>query len=164
MHSTRLLSLAGVVVGIVGLALTSLDTEGEGLLAGIHAQNPDAPGGIPTIWGGLDLWAQWLVVILMIVLVILALRPPLRAKLDWMSALVTTVIGVGLLIYAIVKFVDAGDKADKLAALFGQLAAAGMPGVEAFGVGRGVGFVVLFVGTALVIFGGAMGLVGSSDE
>ena len=163
MHSTRLLSLAGVVVGIVGLALTSLDTEGEGLLAGIHAQNPDAPGGIPTIWGGLDLWAQWLVVILMIVLVVLALRPPLRAKLDRMSALVTAVIGVGLLIYAIVKFVDAGDKADQLAALFGQLAAGGAIS-EAYGVGRGVGFVVLFVGTALVIFGGAMGLVGSSDE
>jgi hypothetical protein len=163
MHSTRLLSLAGVVVGIVGLALTSLDSEGEGLLAGIHAQNPDAPGGIPTIWGGLDLWAQWLVVILMIVLVVLALRPPLRAKFDRMSAAITTVIGVGLLIYAVVKFVDAGDKADKLAALFGQLAAGGaIP--EAYAVGRGVGFVVLFVGCALVIFGGAMGLVGSDNE
>jgi len=47
--------------------------------------------------------------------------------------------------------------------LFGQLAGAGaIP--EAYAVGRGVGFVVLFVGTALVIFGGAMGLVGTSKE
>ena len=77
--------------------------------------------------------------------------------------MIVTAIGVALLAYAVVKFVDAGDKAENLAAAFGQAAGAGaIP--EAFSVSRGVGFLVLIVGTVLVTFAGAMGFVGTNDE
>jgi hypothetical protein len=163
MHSTRLLSLVGVVIVTVSLFLIALATDGESYLAGLHDANPDVPGGIPTLWGGLDVWEQVLAVVLLVAAVVLALLPPIRAKLNRMSALLTALIGLALLVSAIVKFVDAGDKADELAGVFGQLNAAGaIP--EAFSVGRGVGFVVLFVGCVLVIFGGAMGIIGTSEE
>jgi hypothetical protein len=67
-----------------------------------------------------------------------------------------------LLVYAIVKFMDAGDKADRLAGAFGQANEAGLL-PAAFEVSRGLGFVVLVVGTVLVIAAGAMSFVGRSE-
>jgi len=163
MHSSRLLSLVGVIVMTVSLFLISLATDGESYLAGLHDANPDIPGGIPTLWGGLDVWEQVLAVVLLVAAVVLALLPPIRAKFNRMSAVLTALIGLALLASSVVKFLDAGDKADELAGVFGQLNAAGaVP--EAFAVGRGVGFVVLFVGCVLVIFGGSMGFVGIEEE
>jgi len=162
MHRNRLFVLAGVVIGVIGLFMKSLTTDGEELLPTLHQADAGFPDGIPTIWGGLDAWAQVVLVILIAVLLFLALRPVLSNGLDRMSSMITAVIGVALLAYALVKFIDAGDKASNLAGAFGQAAAGGaIP--AAFEVARGIGFLVLIVGTVLVIYGGAAGLIGSQE-
>ncbi len=163
MHTNRLLALAGVIIGVIGLFMTSLTTDGEALLPDLNAGNPAFPDGIPTIWGGLATWAQIVLVILIIVVVFLAVRPDLAKSFDRNSAMIVAVIGVALLGYAVVKFMDAGDKAETLAGAFG-LAAGGGAIPAAFEVSRGIGFVVLMVGTALVIFGGAMGFIGTDED
>lgn len=163
MHRNRLFVLAGVVIGVIGLFMKSLTTDGEEFLPALHQADPGFPDGIPTIWGGLDTWAQVVLVILIAVLLFLALRPVLSNGFDRMSSMIAAVIGVALLAYAIVKFLDAGDKATDLAGALGQAAAGGaIP--TAFEVGRGIGFVVLIVGTVLVIYGGAAGLVSGNQE
>ncbi len=163
MHRNRLIALAGVIIGIIGLFIKSLNTDGEELLPTLNAANPDFPDGIPTIWGGLDLWAQWALVILIIVVVVICLRPVISEGLDRNSSMIVAIIGIALLAYAVVKWMDAGDEADKLQAAFGQAAAAeAIP--AAFEVARSVGFLVLIIGTVLVTFAGAMGFMGSDDE
>ena len=160
-HFRRLIVLAGVVIGIIGLFMKSLVTDGESLLPNLP--HPDFPDGIPTIWGGLDTWAQIVLVILIIVLVFLSLRPVLSKAPGRMDSMIIAVIGVALLAYAIVKWVDAGDKADALAAGFAQAQAGGaIP--TAFDVARGIGFLVLIVGTVLVIAGGALGIAQNQEE
>ncbi|MCP4307143.1 MAG: hypothetical protein GY788_20190 [bacterium] len=72
-------------------------------------------------------------------------------------------IGVALLAYAVIKYLDAGDKADTLAGAFGQAAEGGLI-PAAFEVATGIGFFVLIVGTVLVTFGGAMGFMSDSSE
>lgn len=162
MHRNRLFVLAGVVIGIIGLFMKSLTTDGEELLPTLHQADAGFPDGIPTIWGGLDTWAQVVLVILIAVLLFLALRPVMANGFDRMSSMIVAVIGVALLAYAVVKFIDAGDKASDLAGAFGQAAAGGaIP--AAFEVARGIGFLVLIVGTVLVIYGGAAGLVGNQE-
>jgi hypothetical protein len=157
------MALAGVIIGIIGLFMKSLTSDGEELLPTLNAANPDFPDGIPTIWGGLDTWAQVVLVILIIVVVVICVRPDTAQALDRNSSMIVAVIGVALLAYAVVKFVDAGDKADNLAAAFGQAAEGGaIP--AAFEVSRGVGFFVLIIGTVLVTFAGAMGFMGDNDS
>lgn len=163
MHRNRLFALAGVIIGVIGLFMKSLTTDGEELLPALNQANPDFPDGIPTIWGGLDTWAQVVLVILIVVVVVISVRPDIAKGIDRTSSIVVTAIGVALLAYSVVKFLDAGDKADGLAAAFGQAFEGGaIP--AAFEVAQGVGFVVLIVGTILVTFGGAMGFVGDSNE
>lgn len=162
MHFRRLMALAGVVIGIIGLFMKSLITDGESLLPDLSAASPDFPNGIPTIWGGLDGWAQVVLVILIIVVVYLCVRPILSDPPGRTDSMIIAVIGVALLAYAVVKWVDAGDKADTLAAGFAQANAGGMI-PAAFDVTRGVGFFVLIVGTILVLAGGALGLTSRQD-
>ncbi len=163
MHRNRLIALAGVIIGIIGLFIKSLNTDGEELLPTLNAANPDFPDGVPTIWGGLDLWAQWVLVILIIVVLVICLRPVISQGLDRNSSMIVALIGVATLAYAIIKWMDAGDKADNLEAAFGQAAAGGaIP--AAFEVGRSVGFLVLIIGTVLITFAGAMGFMGTDDE
>jgi Ca2+/Na+ antiporter len=162
MHIGRILALVGVVLGIIGLFMKSLTTEAEELLPTLSQADQAFPDGIPTIWGGLETWAQVVAVIAIIVVVVLAVRPPTRQPEDRISSLATAVIGVGLLAYAIVKLLDASDKADTLEA---GLAAAAQAGAipTAFAVDVGIGFYVLILGTALVAIGGVLGLISSSS-
>ena len=147
MHTGRLFALTGVIIGIVGLFLKALSTDGE-------AYSPDP---IPTIWGGLDTWAQIVLVILMIAVVALAIYGARAAAMDRNSSMVTAVIGAALLVYAVIKMLDAGDEAENLQNGFAQAAAGGaIP--EAYTVGTGIGFLILIVGTVLVIAGGLSGL------
>ena len=163
MHLNRLMALAGVIIGVIGLFIKSLSTDGEELLPTLNAANPDFPDGVPTIWGGLDTWAQIVLVILIIVVVVIAVRPETARGLDRNSSMIVAGIGVALLAYAIVKWMDAGDKADNLQAAFAQAAEGGaIP--AAFEVSRTVGFLVLIVGTVLVLFAGAMGFMGDTEE
>ena len=129
----------------------------------LNGINPDFADGIPTIWGGLDTWAQVVLVILIIVVVAICVRPDIARGFDRNSAMIVAGIGVALLAYAIFKWMDAGDKADELVAGFAAMAEAGAP-VEAFDVTRGLGFLVLIIGTVLVTFAGAMGFMGTADE
>ena len=142
MHRNRLIALAGVIIGVIGLFMKSLTTDGEELLPTLSAANPDFPDGIPTIWGGLDTWAQWVLVVLIIVVVVLCLRPVLTEAMDRTSSMIVSVIGVALLAYAVVKWMDAGDKADNLQAAFAQAAGAG---------------------AIPAAFGGAMGFIGTDE-
>ena len=162
MHLSRLMALAGVVVGIIGLFMKSLITDGESLLPNLAAASPDFPDGIPTIWGGLDTWAQWVVVVLIIVVVFLSVRPVISAAFNRTDAMIVGVIGVALLAYAIYKWLDAGDKADTLEAGFAQANAAELI-PAAFEVTRGLGFVVLVIGTVLVTAAGALAFVGKDE-
>ena len=81
-----------------------------------------------------------------------------------MAALETAVVGVALLGYALVKWLDASDSADTLEAGFAQAAGAGITGVEAWSVSASIGFFVLMLGMAIVAIGGVMSLVSSSSE
>jgi hypothetical protein len=162
MHRNRLIALAGVIIGIIGLALEGVTTEGEALLPTLNAANPAFPDGISTIWGGLASWAQPVLVILILAVVVLALRPDRAESMHRTSSMVVSVIGVALLAYAVVKMIDTGDTADRLQAAFAEAASAGaIPG--AFTVATGFGFLILIVGTVLVTFGGAMGFISSDD-
>ena len=163
MHRNRLIALVGVVIGVVGLFMKSLTTDGEALLPDLNAASDSFPDGIPTIWGGLDAWAQVVLVILILVVVFLCVRPDMVKGMDRSSSMIVAVIGVALLAYAVVKYLDAGDKADALAGAFGQAAEAGLI-PTAFEVSTGIGFFVLIVGTVLVTFGGAMGFMSDSTE
>ncbi len=157
MHTGRLFALAGVVIGIIGLFLKSLSSAGESLLPALAQANPAFPDGIPTIWGGLDTWAQWVLVVLIVVVVVLALLGVRSAAMDRNSSAVTAVIGVALLAYVIVKYLDALDSADSIQAGMAQAAAGGLI-PEAYTVSVGIGFLILAVGTVLVIAGGLSGL------
>ncbi|MDH5372029.1 MAG: hypothetical protein OEX97_03705 [Acidimicrobiia bacterium] len=157
MHTGRLFALVGVIIGIIGLFLKALNTDGEGLLPNLNAADPAFPDSIPTIWGGLDTWAQVVLVIIIIAVVFMALYGARAAAMDRNSSMITAVLGAALLAYAVVKLLEANDEADTLAAGFGQAFAGGMI-PEAYSVGVGVGFFILIVGTVLVVAGGLSGL------
>jgi hypothetical protein len=80
--------------------------------------------GFPTIWDGLDLWAQWALVILICVAVVICLRPVILEALDSKFSMIVAVVGGALLAYAFVKWIDVGDKADNLQAAFAHAQAA----------------------------------------
>jgi len=162
MHISRIVALVGVVLGVIGLFMKALTTEGEGLLVQLSQADPNFPGGIPTIWGGLATWAQVVAVIAIVVVVALVARPPITAPFDRIGAIVVSLIGVSLTAYAVVKWMDAGDRAEQLEAGFAQAAAAtAIP--EAFTVSTGIGFIVLMVGTVLVLVGGVLALARPGD-
>jgi len=157
MHWTRVWTLFGVVLGVIALFMKGATTDGEELLPAL-SQGGDFPDGISTIWGGLDTWVQVVVVIAILVVVAFALMPSLTAVEKVPYALTTTLIGVALLVYAIVKFVEAGDDASTLEAGFAQAAAAGaIP--AAFTVTVGNGFYLLMAGTAMVALGGLVMMI-----
>ena len=159
----RLMALTGVLIGIIGLFFSGLSTDGKGVLEALSQQNDSFPDGVPTIWGGLDAWAQIVLVILIIVTVALAVMPDRLLTYDRTGATITAVIGVALLGYAFVKYLDAGDSADTLEAGFAQAAGAGVPGVQAWTVSPSIGFFVLMLGTVLVLAAGIMSLIASKE-
>jgi len=155
--------LAGAAIGIAGLFFSSLTTDGQAALEALSQQSNAFPDGIPTIWGGLDGWAQVVLVILIIVTVALAVMPDRSLTYDRTGAGITAVIGLALLAYAFVKYLDAGDSADTLEAGFAQAAAAGTPGVQAWTVSPSIGFFVLMIGTVLVLGAGVMSLIANKE-
>lgn len=159
-HFSRLMALAGVIIGIIGLFMMSLTTStADGAPAEVVGGVDGFADIVPTIWGGLDTWAQWVLVIFIIVVIVLAVRPVVSEALNRNDSMIVGGIGIVLLVYAIIKWIDAGDKADEASA---ALAGNGIP-TELFDIGPGLGFVVLVVGTVLVTFAGASGFVGKSE-
>jgi len=163
MHLHRLTALAGVVIGVIGLFFSGLSTNGEAALPLLSQQSDSFPDGIPTIWGGLATWAQIVLVILIIAVIAIALMPERTETYQRMMAVETAVIGVALLGYALVKYLDASDSADTLEAGFAQAAGAGIPNIQAWSVNPSVGFFVLMLGTVLVALGGLMSLLATSE-
>jgi len=160
-HFRRLMALAGVIIGIIGLFMKSLTTSvADGVPAEVSGGVDGFADIVPTIWGGLDTWAQWVLVIFIVVVVVLAVRPDMARALSRYDSMIVGGIGIVLLVYAIIKWMDAGDKAEEATA---GLVGGGIP-AELFSIDRGVGFLILIVGTVLVTFAGAMGFVGKSDE
>ncbi len=153
------MALAGVVIGIIGLFMKSLSTSAEGPAEVVGAVDA-FENSVPTIWGGLDTWAQVLLVIFIIVVVFLCLRPAINKALNQTDSMIVGGIGIVLLVYAIIKWLDAGDKADLATS---RLVEAGIPDA-AFSISQGLGFIVLIIGTVLVTFAGAMGFIGKSDK
>lgn len=159
MHNHRAQALLGVVIGVTGLFLKAASSDGEGFMATLAQQVPDFPDGIPTVWGGLDTWAQVVLVILIVVVVAIALRPLRAEALDRMSSIALVVIGVVLFIYAIVKWIDASNSASDLTDGFAQVAAAGaIPQAFTASVNP-IGFILLLIGTAIVAAAGAMAMM-----
>ena len=155
MHNSRLFALVGVGIGIMALFLKALTTAGEGLLPTL-SQTGAFPDGIPTIWGGLATWAQVLLVIVIIAVIGLALRPRHEDPFDRTSGGIVAVLGITTLGYAVTEWADAFDKADVLEAGFLQMARQGVIDVV-YSVAPSTGFVILLVGTALIVFGGVLG-------
>lgn len=164
MHLHRLTALAGVVIGVIGLFFSGLTTAGEAALPLLSQQSDAFPDGIPTIWGGLATWAQIVLVILIIVVVGLAFMGNRNETYQRTMAMETAVIGVALLAYAVVKYLDATDSAETLEGGFAQAAGAGIPGIEAWTVTPSVGFFVLMLGTVVVALAGLMSLLSSSES
>ncbi len=162
MHNSRLFALVGVGIAIIGLFVKGLRTAGEGLLPTLSQSDAGFPDGLPTIWGGLPTWAQILLVILLAVVVALAFWRRHDDPLERTPASIVAVIGLATLGYAVVKWIDASDKADALQAAFLQANQAGLTST-AYSVSTSVGFVILLVGTVLVVFGGVVSLR-SDDE
>ncbi|MGB5731848.1 MAG: hypothetical protein WBN24_09565, partial [Acidimicrobiia bacterium] len=113
MHWTRIWTLVGVLLGVAALFTKGATSDGEDLLPAL-SEGGEFPDGISTIWGGLDTWVQVVVVIAIIAVVAFALMPPLNLVEKVPYALTTTLIGVALLIYAIIKFMEANDDASTL--------------------------------------------------
>lgn len=162
MHLHRLIAIVGAVIGVMGLYFSGLTTDGEAALPALSQASDAFPDGIPTIWGGLASWAQIVLVILIVAVVVLAVRPPRSATYDKMGAGVTAAIGAALFAYAIVKYLDASDSATTLEGGFAQAAAGGIPGIEAWTVAPGSGFFILMLGTILVLAAGGMSLMAKS--
>ena len=162
MNWTRIWTLFGVVLGVAALFTKGATTDAEELLPALSQADPNFPDGIPTIWGGLDTWVQVVVVIAIIAVVVFAFMPPLTSVEAMPYALATTIIGVALLVYAIIKFLEAGDDAEILQGGLAKAAEAGaLP--AAFTVSVGAGFYVLMAGTAMVALGGLIMLITRSD-
>lgn len=157
MHNSRLFALVGVGIGVMGLLLKSLRTAGEGLLPTLSQTSGDFPSGIPTIWGGMSVVAQVIIVVLIVAIVAIALRPINEQPMDRTSASVVSVAGLVILGFTLAQWIDAGDKAESLQAGFMEAARADIISA-AYTVTTSAGFMILLVGTALVIFGGVMSL------
>ncbi|MEN8235615.1 MAG: hypothetical protein ABFR89_11925 [Actinomycetota bacterium] len=164
MHWTRIWTLFGVVLGVAALFTKGATSDGEELLPAL-SQAPDSgfPDGIPTIWGGLATYAQVIVVIAILAVIVFAFMPPLGKPEANTYALATVLIGVALLIYTMIEFMGARDDAQALADGFGQAAAAGaIP--AAFTVTVGYGFYLLMAATAFVAIGGLVMIMGVGGE
>lgn len=162
MHSHRVWALIGVLLGVLGLFMKAATSNGEELMGQFAQAVPDFPDGLPTIWGGLDTWAQVVLVVLIVIVAILALKPPLSAPMSRVAGIELTVIGVALFAYAIVKWMDASNSASDLTDAFAQLASAGAA-PEAFTASANpIGFVLLLVGTAIVALTGVMTMMRKS--
>ena len=156
MHNSRLFALVGAGIGIMGLFLKALTTAGEGLLPTLSQTGSGFPNGIPTIWGGLATWAQIVLVLVIGAIITLSLRPRHEDPLDRTSGGIVAVLGIAMLAYAVTEWADAFDKSDTFEAGFLQAAQAGVIPAS-FSVAPSTGFVILLVGTALVVFGGVLG-------
>ena len=127
MDISRILALFGGLVAVVGLLLKSLVNAGAEGLSDLALPSIPVPIEIPTIWEGLETSVQIVVGILLVVVVVMALWPPLRLPQNTASAIATTVAGVAFLIFTVIKLFDAQDDASALQAIFDQAAAAGVP-------------------------------------
>ncbi|PIE31591.1 MAG: hypothetical protein CSA55_05365 [Ilumatobacter coccineus] len=163
------MALVGAVIGIIGLFMKALTSPGADALPAVSeavkAQDPNAavPESLPTIWSGLDTWAKVVLVLMIIAVVALAVTGIRSALMGKAQSSVVAAIGVVLFVYAIVKWMEASDKASDLAGVFAQMNEAGaVP--EAYSVSPGViGFALLWIGTALVAVGGGLGLRSKSS-
>jgi len=164
MHIGRIVALLGVIVGVIGLVLKALTSPGESMLEALSQSVETMPAGLPTVWGGLDTWAQIVVAIAILIVLALVFQPPRSAPFTKAGAGIVTVIGVALTAYAVTKWLEAGDNADALRAGFQQVADAGVEEVQAFDVTTGPGFIVLIVGTLLVTIGGLLGMGRGGDD
>jgi len=163
MHYSRIIALLGAVLGVVGLFMPGLNTDGEAVMPALNAANPAVPDGVPTIWGGLDTWAQVVVVIILVAIAVFALRPPLKDPEDNIGAGITTLAGVAFLIYAVIKLLETNDDATALKGAFAQAAEAGaIP--AAFDVSSGYGFYVIIIGAGLVAIGGVLSLIAANKK
>jgi hypothetical protein len=136
MHNSRLYALVGVGIGSMGLFLKTLTTAGEGLLPTLSQMAAAFPDGIPTIWGGLAMWAQVLLLLIVTAIVVIALRPNHELPMDRVEGAVVSVLGLALVGYS--------AQADIIPA--------------AYSVNTSTGFVILLVGASLVVFGGVISL------
>ena len=144
-----------------GLALSALILDGVDQLPALSEAVEGVPDGVPTIFGGLDTWAKVVVVGLLIVIVALAVRPPIRQPQDMISAGITALAGVVFVVYSVVKYLETQDDATALRAVFDQLDAAGaLPENLQFSlVSAGFGFWIIILGTAVIAVGGVAGLI-----
>ena len=161
MHLHRLMAIVGAIIGVIGLFFSALTTDGEAALGALSQASDAFPSAIPTIWGGLATWAQFVVVIIIVVIVGLALSGRRSEAFANNPAMITIGLGVVLLAYAIVKYLDASDSADTLQGGFAQAASAGAPGVQAWSVTVSIGFFVLILGTVVVVLAGILSRMSS---
>lgn len=157
MHNSRLFPLVGVGIAVIGLFLKSLTTAGEGLLPTLSQMEAAFPEGIATIWGGLAMWAQILLLLIITAVVGITLRPNHELPIDRVEGAVVSILGIALIGYAVSRWVDAGARAEDLEIGFAQAAQADII-PAAYSVSTSAGFVILLVGASLILFGGVVSL------
>ncbi len=163
MHSSRVVSIVGVVAAIIGLLFTSANTDAAELLPTLNAADPAFPAEISTIWGGFDLWQQIVVVLLLLAVLVLALRPDRAKPMDKNSARGVGVAGALLVLISVLAWIEGSDRADTLAAGLAQAAGAGLI-PTAFDVTPSSGFFVLILGSVAATVGGLFSLMQGGDS
>ena len=118
MHNSRLFTLVGAGITLIGLFPRSIRTAGEGLLPTLSQTSAGFPDGIPTIWGALSLWSQILLVLILAGVCALALRPLRNFPMERTEASIVAVGGFAVLGYLASEWLNAMDQADALVAGF----------------------------------------------
>ncbi len=158
MHSSRIVTLLGVIAAVLGLLFTGANTDAAELLPQLNAADPAFPAEISTIWGGFDLWQQIVVVLLLVAVLVMALRPDRANPMDRNSALIVGGAGALLVLISVLAWFEGADRADTLAAGLAQAAEAGVI-PAAFDVTPSIGFLVLIIGSVAATVGGLFSLM-----
>ncbi len=166
MHYGRILAVVGVVVGAIGLVLTSATSAGEAVLPALSQADPAFPSGFDTTWTALYNDTSWAAIVFALAALIslaIALIPPIGESMKRLYGLTAAVLGVLMLVIGIFATLGAGDRADTLQAGFAQAAQAGsIP--EAYTVSIGFGWYLWSIAGALVAIGGIVSLIARPDE
>ena len=156
MHVGRIFVLVGAVLAPLGLPLKALVMDDVDHLPALSEAVPGIPDGAPTIFDGLDTWAQIVVVMLLVAVVVLALLPPIKQPQDRVSAGITGLAGVAIFVYAYVKFAVALNDADAINSAVDQLGEVPEE-IEVGMANAGFGFWLIIIGSALIAIGGVVG-------
>ena len=166
MHYTRILSIVGVVLAGWGFLVVSASSAGEAAMPQLNQLNPAIPSGFDNTWTALyndTAWAAVAYGVAAVVVLILAVLPPLKAPMAKAMSAVAAVLGLAMLAIGVVATMGAMDDAEELQDGFAQ--AFGLGAIpEAYTVSIGYGWWLLVAGGAVVAIAAIISLVAKPAE